>query len=146
MWPCEVAQSCLTLYDPMDCNLPGSSVHGILQARVLERVPISFSRGSSWPRNRTWVSHIARQTLYLLSCQGSTFTALILLNSSLRHNQCCYLVIFKEIGIKWLTYINLCVLLKHMCKDKLTYSSITLPDFTYQSAQLTIVKWLLILN
>ena len=41
---------------------------------------------------------------------------------------------------KIMTYINQCVLLKHMCKDKLTYSSITLPDFTYESAQLTIVK------
>ena len=40
----EVAQSCLTLCDPMDCSLPGSSIHGILQARVLERVAISFSR------------------------------------------------------------------------------------------------------
>ena len=39
----EVAQSCLTLCDPMDCSLPGSSVHGILQARVLEGVAISFS-------------------------------------------------------------------------------------------------------
>ena len=39
----EVAQSCPTLCDPMDCNLPGSSVHGILQARILEWVAISFS-------------------------------------------------------------------------------------------------------
>ena len=43
----EVAQLCLTLCDPVDCNLPGSSVHGILQARILEWVAISFSRGSS---------------------------------------------------------------------------------------------------
>ena len=49
----EVAQSCPTLCDPMDCNLPGSSVHGILQARILEWVAISFSRGSSWPRDWT---------------------------------------------------------------------------------------------
>ena len=42
----EVAQSCLTLCDPMDYSLPGSSVHGIFQARVLEWVAISFSRGS----------------------------------------------------------------------------------------------------
>ena len=41
------AQSCPTLWDPMDCNLPGSSVHGILQARILEKVAISFCRGSS---------------------------------------------------------------------------------------------------
>ena len=43
----EVAQSCPTLCDPMDCSLSGSSVHGILQARILEWVAISFSRGSS---------------------------------------------------------------------------------------------------
>ena len=43
----------------MDCSLPGSSLHGILQARILEWVAISFSRGSSWPRNRTWISCIA---------------------------------------------------------------------------------------
>ena len=55
----EVAQSCLTLWDPMDCSLPGFSVHGILQARVLEWVTISFSRGSSQPKDRTQVSHIA---------------------------------------------------------------------------------------
>ena len=47
----EVAQSCLTLCDPMDCSPPGSSVHGILQARILEWVAISFSRGSSQPRD-----------------------------------------------------------------------------------------------
>ena len=46
-----VAQSYPTLCGPMDCNPPGSSVHGILQARTLEWVPIPFSRGSSWPRD-----------------------------------------------------------------------------------------------
>ena len=49
----------MTLCDPMDCSLPGSSVHGIFQARVLEWVATSFSRGSSRPRDRTWVSRIA---------------------------------------------------------------------------------------
>ena len=54
----EVAQSCWTLWDPMDCSLPGSSVHGpsvnwILQARILERVAISFCKGSSQPRDQT---------------------------------------------------------------------------------------------
>ena len=44
--------------DPMDCSLPGSSVHGILQAKILEWVAVSFSRGSSPPTNRTWVSCI----------------------------------------------------------------------------------------
>ena len=55
----EVAQSCPTLCDPMDCSLPGSSVHGIFQARILEWVAISFSRGSSQPRDQTRVSLIA---------------------------------------------------------------------------------------
>ena len=55
----EVAQSCPTLCDPMDCSLPGSSIRGILQARVLEWVAISFSRRSSQPRDRTQVSRIA---------------------------------------------------------------------------------------
>ena len=43
----KVTQSCLTLSDPMDCSLPGFSIHGIFQARILEWVAISFSRGSS---------------------------------------------------------------------------------------------------
>ena len=61
VWYCTkvkvlVAQSCLTLCDLVGCNLPGSSVHGILQARIPEWVAIPFSRGSSWPRDRTQVS------------------------------------------------------------------------------------------
>ena len=47
----EVTQSCPTLCDPVDCSLPGSSVYEIFQARVLEWVAISFSRGSSQPRD-----------------------------------------------------------------------------------------------
>ena len=54
----EVAQSCLTLCDPMDCSLQCSSVNGIFQARVLEWGAIAFSRGSSQPRDQTWVSRI----------------------------------------------------------------------------------------
>ena len=61
-----VAQSCLTLCNPMDCSPPGSSVHGILQARILEWAAISFSRGSSWPRDP-----VLQESLYHLSHQGS---------------------------------------------------------------------------
>ena len=50
----EVDQSCLTLSDPMDCSLPGSSVHGILQARVLEWGAIAFSRSGASPGQRFW--------------------------------------------------------------------------------------------
>ena len=53
----EVPQSCPTLCDPTDCSPPGSSILGTFQAKVLEWVVISFSRGSSRPRDRTRVSH-----------------------------------------------------------------------------------------
>ena len=55
----EVAQSCPTFSEPVDCSLPGSSIQGILQARIVEWVAISFSRGSFWPRDWTRVSLIA---------------------------------------------------------------------------------------
>ena len=51
------------LCNSMDCSLPGSSVHGILEAKILEWVVIPFSRRSSWPRDRTLVSHIADRLL-----------------------------------------------------------------------------------
>ena len=54
---CLVVQSCLTLCDPMNCSPSGSLVHGLFQAWILEWVAISFSRGSSQPRDRTQVSH-----------------------------------------------------------------------------------------
>ena len=61
---CLVTESCLTLCNPMDCGPPGSSVYGIFQARILEWVAISYSRGSSWPKDGTCVSCIGRQILY----------------------------------------------------------------------------------
>ena len=54
-----VAQACPTLCNPMDCSPPGSSIHGILQAWIQEWVAISLSRGSSQPRNQSWVSCFA---------------------------------------------------------------------------------------
>ena len=65
----EVAQSCPTLCDPTDCSLPLSSIHGIFQAGVLEWVAISFSKGSSRPRDQTQVSHIVGRRFYHLSRQ-----------------------------------------------------------------------------
>ena len=61
---CLVAKSSPTLCDPLDCSPPGSSVHGISQARILEWVAISFSRGSSWPREWTHISCIGRRIPY----------------------------------------------------------------------------------
>ena len=63
-----VTRSCPTLCDTMDCSPPGSSVHGILQARILEWVAIFFSRGSSRPRNWTWVSLVAGRKFNHFDC------------------------------------------------------------------------------
>ena len=63
MFVCLVVQSCLTLCHHMDSSPPASSVHGILQARILEWVAMPSSRGSSWPRDQTQVSHIAGRFL-----------------------------------------------------------------------------------
>ena len=78
-----VPLSCLTLWDPMDYSRPGSSGHGILQARILECVAISFSRGTSQPRDRTWVACIVgrrftvwatREPLRVLECVAISFS------------------------------------------------------------------------
>ena len=68
----EILQSCPTFCEPMDCGLPGSSVHGIFQARVLEWVAVSFSRGSSQFRDQTHLPH-CRKTLYRLNHQGDIY-------------------------------------------------------------------------
>ena len=70
----EVTQSCPTLCDPMDCSLPGSSVHGIFQARILEWVVISFSRGSSQPRDWSWVSRIVGRCSTVWATTGRVFS------------------------------------------------------------------------
>ena len=62
-----VAQSCPTLCNPMDCSLRGSSVHRIFQTRILQWVAIPFFMGSSQPRDKTRVSHIAG-TCFILYC------------------------------------------------------------------------------
>ena len=63
----DIAQSCPTLCNPMDCSLPGSSIHGIFQARVLEWAAISFSRGSSRPRDRSCIAD-RRFTVWAMRC------------------------------------------------------------------------------
>ena len=67
-------QSCLTLCNPMACSPPGSSVHGILQASIMEWVAMPSSRGSSQPRDQTHVSYVScigRQVLYHYHHLGS---------------------------------------------------------------------------
>ena len=70
------AQLCPALWDPMNCSPPGSSVHGVFQARVLEWVAISYSRGSSWSKDQTrvsCVSCIGRKILYLCTTCEAQF-------------------------------------------------------------------------
>ena len=69
-WKSEVTQSCPTLCNPMDHSPPGS-IHGIFQVRVLEWVAISFSRGSSQPRDQTQVSRIAGRCFTILATRES---------------------------------------------------------------------------
>ena len=81
----ESLQSCPTLCNPIDCSLPGSSVHGTLQARILEWVAMPSSRGSSWPRERmspwlagglfitstTWKTHLVHRCIYCMHATES---------------------------------------------------------------------------
>ena len=64
-------KSCPNVCDPMDCNLPSSSVHGIFQAKKLEWVAISFSRESTQPRDQTHISCIGKWILHLLRYLGN---------------------------------------------------------------------------
>ena len=84
----KFAQSCLSLCDPMDYSSPGSSVHGILQARIMEWLAIPFSRGSSYPRDWTQVSHTAGRffTIYLYKvlCCFQNMTSFNAQNSPLK--------------------------------------------------------------
>ena len=73
MCVCEVTQSCPTFCDPVDCSPPGSSFHEILQTRILEWVAISFSRGSSQPRDWTQVSRIAGRRFNLWATREAQY-------------------------------------------------------------------------
>ena len=101
MWAL-VTQSCLTLCDPVDCIPPRFSVHGILQARILEWIIIPFSKGSSLPRDQTW-EH-CRQFLYHLSHQESHFmkygSQIIMLYTLNLYSAECQLYLNKNIESK----------------------------------------------
>ena len=79
-----VIQSCLTPCDPKDCSPPGYSVHGILQARILEWVIIAFSRGSSWSQGSNPGLLHFRQILYHLSHQGSSINIYNIMNNAVQ--------------------------------------------------------------
>ena len=68
---------CPTLWDPTNCSLPVSSIHGIFQASMLEWIAISFSRRYSWPRDWTPVSCIGRQILYRWATREAQLSAFV---------------------------------------------------------------------
>ena len=78
-----VTQFCLTLYNPIDCSLPGSSIYGILQARILEWIAIPFSRGSSRPRDQTWVYCCLQSSVQFSSVTQSCLTLCNPMNRSM---------------------------------------------------------------
>ena len=137
----SVVQSCPILCDPLDYSLPGSSVHRIFQARILEWVAISSCRGSSWFRDRTLVSCV--------SCIDSRFFTAESLGSPVdaicSHNICCLLLLLnlrwaslvaqlvKDLPAVWETWVRLLRWEDPLEKGTATYSSILAWRWTKRS-------------
>ena len=122
---CLVTQSCLTLCDPMDCSPPGSSVHGILQAKILEWVAMPFSRGSSQPRDRTQVSCFGRWVPYRLSHQGRPPSVLTLHHTPLR----VQLRAAKSGEVNWAHFTLFCLVPLGFCTECIDYLCTNLLTF-----------------
>ena len=107
----------------MDCSPPGSSVHEILQVRILEWVAISFSRGSSWPRDRTHVSCIGRKILYhgaARKAQSTVVQYLYFLSVHLMPASVCQWLYFLRYCTARLKcfFFNFCVFLMYYLYEK----------------------------
>ena len=97
----EVTQSCPTLCNPMDCSPPGSSIHGIFQTRILEWVAISFSRGSSQPRDRTPVSCIEARFFTIWATREALYSLYTSINNPfLNTPQIAHLVLARTLADK----------------------------------------------
>ena len=83
----KLFQSCLNLCDPMDCSPPGSTIHAILQARILEWVAMPSSRGSSWPKEQSWVASFL---YHLCDYQGSPNQTVVLFKTWENFGACEY--------------------------------------------------------
>ena len=114
-----VAQSCLTLCNSMDCTPPGFSVHGILQARILEWIAIPFSRGSSQPRDGTQVSWLAGEffTTEALMRACASYYSLFLFLAYLKHRDSILFLRKTDLTLQALqsdsvilSYLGLCTL------------------------------------
>ena len=117
----KVAHSCLSLCNPMDCNLPISSVHGVLQARILEWVAISFSRGSSQPRDWTRVSRIAAR--FFTPYRENVFLSAFLQNQDTRAQ-----FPISKLGKRGGRILYVCVNLCHACTVVGAY--LNTPDYS----------------
>ena len=93
---CSVTQSCPTLCDSMNCSLPGSSVHWIFPARILEWFAISFSRGSSRFRDQAHASCLCRQILYHWTTREAQFHFTYVKKETMRN-----LIIFFKVWKRW---------------------------------------------
>ena len=136
---CSVAKSCPILCIPMNCSLVGSSVHGIFQGRILEWVAISFSRGSSQPRDQTCISCTGRWVLYhwalgswrilfiqMLSCKMSP-TGMMrkwIYNSVKKEHS--FTVYVSYWSTKFNVWLNLTV---YCCCTSLYYCFVSVPQF-----------------
>ena len=128
----------LTLCDPMDCSLPGSSVHGILQARILKWVVVPASRASSWPRDGTRASSISYSGRWLLYHLGQSLSMLLQMT--------------EFPSFSWLNDIPLCVCVIHcvymciymcvfVCVWVCVYSS-SVSIYPLKDIQILPVSWL----
>ena len=87
----------LTLYNPMDCSMPGSSVHGIFSSRILEWVAISFPRGSSQPRDQACVSCIAGRHFYCWATGEASIIMYVLYVSDVQYSDSHYLKVILHV-------------------------------------------------
>ena len=124
-----VTQSCPILCDPMDCSLLDSTVHGILQATMVKWVAIHFSRGSSQPRDQTWVLHCG-QILYHLSHQA--------VNSNMKN-------IFKKLSrrsrMQNCTYCIFTTIITNMDKSEKEYSKRRISDVLVSWSHLSVFSF-----
>ena len=99
------AELCLTFCDLLNCNPPGSSVHGLSQERILEWVTITSSRGSSRPRNQAYISCVPCIASRFFTCWAITVHVVIMITLISIHTTMGFLFSGKWLVIKWLTLL-----------------------------------------
>ena len=133
-----VAQSCLTLCDPMDCSPPVSSVHGIFRARNLERVAISNSRGSSRPRDQTHASCISctgRSILYHCAVWESTHHVPLSQILMYWNNFTSFMTFISGTAVQWWSYYSNCPSKWRCSQVSICHSLLSLYAFVFQLHQ-----------